>query len=200
MRIPPEEHTARPWRIHEITRDFELEDVWALPTPGARNDFGLLITSVRRGGPEDGASPIGRFIWAVRWRLGQWFGWDRDDGGLGSRVTSLRERLPHDLLDRPIPPADNSPFTPIFQTENEYAAEIANNTMHGVLHLGWVEDSPGGSGGYHAQMAVLVKPQGRLGRIYMAGIKPFRYLVIYPPLIRNIEREWRTVQQSGETA
>ena len=29
-------HTSRPWRIHEITRDFRLEDVWALPTPGAR--------------------------------------------------------------------------------------------------------------------------------------------------------------------
>ena len=34
MRLPNTAHTSRPWRIHELTRDFRLEDVWALPTPG----------------------------------------------------------------------------------------------------------------------------------------------------------------------
>ena len=32
--LPDTAHTSRPWRIHELTRDFRLEDVWALPTPG----------------------------------------------------------------------------------------------------------------------------------------------------------------------
>jgi hypothetical protein len=45
-----------------------------------------------------------------------------------------------------------------------------------------------------------VKPHGLLGKIYMAGIKPFRYLFIYPPLLRNIEHEWRRAQQSREGA
>ncbi|MDF2703344.1 MAG: hypothetical protein K0S10_2290, partial [Rubrobacteraceae bacterium] len=31
MRLPNTAHTSRPWRIHELTRDFRLEDVWALP-------------------------------------------------------------------------------------------------------------------------------------------------------------------------
>jgi hypothetical protein len=39
------------------------------------------------------------------------------------------------------------------------------------MHVGWVPDE---SGGYHAQMAVLVKPNGPLGTAYMAAIKPFR--------------------------
>ena len=34
MRLPDTAHTSRPWRIHELTPDFRLEDVWALPTPG----------------------------------------------------------------------------------------------------------------------------------------------------------------------
>ena len=29
MRLPDTAHTAQPWRIHELTQDFELEDVRA---------------------------------------------------------------------------------------------------------------------------------------------------------------------------
>ena len=60
--------------------------------------------------------------------------------------------------------------------------------MHGVLHLGWVPD---GAGGHRGQMAVLVKPNGRFGVAYMAAIAPFRHLVVYPALMRDIERSWR---------
>ena len=60
--------------------------------------------------------------------------------------------------------------------------------MHGVMHLGWVPNDPGG---YRGQMAVLVKPNGLLGAGYMAAIKPFRYLVVYPAMMRSIARDWR---------
>jgi hypothetical protein len=56
------------------------------------------------------------------------------------------------------------------------------------MHLGWVPDD---SGGYRGQMAVLVRPNGRFGAAYMAAIKPFRYLFVYPALTRSIERGWR---------
>jgi hypothetical protein len=52
------------------------------------------------------------------------------------------------------------------------------------MHIGWVPD---GSGGFSAQMAVLVKPNGLLGTAYMAAIRPFRHLIVYPA----ITREWR---------
>jgi hypothetical protein len=84
-----------------------------------------------------------RALWAIRWKLGEWLGWDE---------------------------------------------EIANKTVHGVMHMGWVPD---GTGGYRGQMAVLVKPNGRLGGAYMAAIRPFRHLIVYPPMLRHIEREWR---------
>ena len=51
LRLPDAAHTARPWRIHELTRDFRLEDVWALPTPGGPDDFPRLVRQVRLGRP-----------------------------------------------------------------------------------------------------------------------------------------------------
>jgi hypothetical protein len=59
--------------------------------------------------------------------------------------------------------------------------------MHGVMHLAWVDQ---GEGGYQGQMAVYVKPRGPLGKGYMALIKPFRHWVVYPALMRQVERTW----------
>ena len=188
MRLPGTAHTSRPWRIHELTRDFRLEDVWALPTPGGPDDFPRLVEVFTAGDPAANPSRVARALWAARWKLGEWFGWDDDDAGLGSSVPTLHERLPDDLREASGPPFDSLPFSPLYLLEDEFAAEIANRTVHGVLHLGWVDAE---DGGYRGQMAVLVKPNGRLGAAYMAAIKPFRHLIVYPPLIREIGRQWR---------
>ena len=42
-------------------------------------------------------------------------------------------------------------------------------------------------------MAVLVKPNGLLGHAYMAAIRPFRHVLVYPPMLRHIGREWQAV-------
>ena len=113
--------------------------------------------------------------------------WDDEREGTGERVATLRDRLPIDLgATAPAAPGDGS-LTPLYLLEDEYAAEIANKTMHGVMHLSWVPD---GQGAYRGQMAVLVKPNGAFGRAYMAAIKPFRYLLVYPALMRFLERTW----------
>jgi uncharacterized protein DUF2867 len=189
MRLPDHEHTSRPWRIHELTRDFRLEDVWALPTPGGREDFPVLVQGFATGDPSHGSSGLTRALWAIRWKLGQLLGWDGPDAGLGSRVPTLRDRLPEDLRDAEAGPTCGAlPFSSLYLLQDEWAAEMANRTMHGVMHLGWVPD---GSGGYRGQMAVLVKPNGLLGTAYMAAIKPFRHLLVYPAMMRRIERQWR---------
>jgi hypothetical protein len=104
-------------------------------------------------------------------------------------VPTLRDRLPVDLRDGPSgPDSDALPFTSLYLIEDEWAAETANRTMHGVLHLGWVRDA---NGGYRGQMAVLVKPNGLLGTAYMAAIRPFRHLIVYPAMMREIGRAWR---------
>ena len=189
MQLPDSAHLGLPWRIHAVTPDFVLEDVWALPTPGGPEDFPRLVELIAAGDPAQGGSKVVGALFALRWKLGELLGWDGDDDGVGGRVPSLRDRLPQDLRDGPRgPAADTLPFRPLYLTGDEFAAEVANRTMHGVLHLGWVADGPGA---YHGQMAVLVKRNGRLGAAYMAAIKPFRHLLVYPLMLREIGRRWQ---------
>jgi hypothetical protein len=189
MRVPNSAHTSRPWRIHEITPDFRLEDVWALPTPGGPNDFPRMVQQFASADPSQSLPGAARTLWALRWKIGELLGWDDEDDGVGSRVPTLRDRLPADLRDAPPGPEfDSLPFASLYLLEDEWAAEAANRTMHGVLHIGWVPD---GNGGYRGQMAVLVKPNGLFGTAYMAAIRPFRHRIVYPPLMRLIERQWR---------
>ena len=145
MKLPNTAHTSRPWRIHEFTHDFELEDVWALPTPGGPDDFNRLVRMFASGDPSRRSPRPVRMLWAIRGKLGELLGWDDPDAGIGSRVPTLHDRLPADLRDGPRGPDFAAlPFTPLYLLEDEWAAEIANRTMHGVLHLGWVPDEAGG--------------------------------------------------------
>ncbi|MEU2855136.1 DUF2867 domain-containing protein [Streptomyces syringium] len=191
MRLPRTAHTDRSWRIHEIAHDFTVEDVWALPTPGGPDDLVWLVRQLADGmrGGVTGDGLVSRALFAVRWKLGALLGWDKPGAGVGTRQPSLRDRMPADLRDGPRgPDLGSSPFTSLYQRDDEWAAEMGNKTVHAVMHIGWVPD---GSGGYRGRMAVLVKPNGLFGTLYMAAIKPFRYTGVYPALIRSIGREWQ---------
>jgi len=176
-----------PWRIHEVAKDFRVLDVWALPTPGGPDDFTRLVALMATFDPSE-TSVVVRGLFAIRWTLGRLFGLDDKETGLDTRVRSLRDRLPADLSS---PPSDfdGHLFTPLYVTDDEFALEIANQTMHGLMHVGWVPDGSGG--GYRGQMTVLVKPNGVLGMAYMAAIAPFRHLIVYPLMMRDIGRAWR---------
>ena len=196
MRLPNTAHTSRLWRIHELTRDFRLEDVWALPTPGGPDDFPRLVQLMTSDDPSQRSGTV-RTLLAIRWKLGKLLGWDGPDSGLGSRVPTLRDRLPMDLREIPSgPDFEAIPFSPLYLTDDECAAEIANQTIHGVMHLGWVPDADQ-PGGFRGQMAVLVKPNGLLGTSYMAAIAPFRSLIVYPLMMRRIGRNWRAAMRSA---
>ncbi len=188
MRLPDSEHTSRPWRIHELTRDFRLEDVWALPTPGGPDDLPRLVEQIASGDTSTSSSRAARALFAIRWKLGALLGWDEADAGQRMPRPTLRDRLPADLRAAPGPDFAALPFTSLYLLRDEWAAEILNRTAHAVLHIGWVADE---HGGHRGQMAVLVKPKGRLGTAYMAAITPFRHRVVYPALMRDIGRDWR---------
>jgi hypothetical protein len=208
MRIPNAVHESRPWRIGEIAPDFTLEDAWALPVYGGAGDFPALLEIMASRDLAREASPVTRALFAVRWQLGRWFGWDRAaerpipgrgeasgvsevsgvSGDSGVSEVSLAGRLPGDLRGTAAGLTSGSPFSPLYRTDTEFAAEISNQTVHGVLHLGWVDR---GQGRYQGQMAVYVKPRGRFGKQYMAFITPFRHWIVYPALLRQIERAWQ---------
>jgi len=198
MRIPNAAHESRPWRIRPIVPDFVLEDVWALPAQGGAEDFDALLELIADSDPANADSLPTRLLWRLRDRLGGWFDLggisapvDGGEGGLpipGTSETSLSGRLPEDLRGTAAGVDFGSlPFVPLYRTDDEFAAEVSNRTVHGVMHLAWVEQ---GGGRFQAQMAVYVKPRGRFGRAYMSLIKPFRYLIVYPALTRQTERTW----------
>lgn len=199
MRLPTAAHTSRPWRIHEIAGGFRVEDVWALPTPGGPDDLARLVAQFANDDESALSSPVPRILFALRRRIGGLLGWDAPGQGIGgARLHSLRDRLPADLREGPRgPDLRTVPFTSVYLTRDEWVAETGNRTVHGVMHIGWVPD---GSGGHRGQMAVLVKPNGLLGALYLAGIKPFRYLGVYPALLRGIGREWEKGPGPGKPA
>jgi uncharacterized protein DUF2867 len=197
MRLPNAAHEAHPWVISRIAPDFTLLDVWALPVHGGPDEFDSLIERVGPFDPTHADSVVTRALFCVRLRLGALLGWDDADKKRpipGCRETSLVERLPGDLRESVKTPAIAGAlqrvaggFVPLYRTDDEWAAEISNDTVHGVLQLAWVEE---GDGRYRAQMGVYVKPRGRLGELYMKVIAPFRHLIVYPALMRQIGRAW----------
>lgn len=204
MKLLKAEHECRPLRIHDLVPDFTLEDVWALPVYGGRDDFDDLLELTGSFDPSQVESRAARFLWSFRDRLGAWFGLGEisapadGQGNVrlpipGATGTSLRDRLPPDLRGTAAGVSfDPLPFVPLYRTDREAAAEISNRTVHGVAHLAWVE---AGEDRYEGRMAVYVKPRGAFGRAYMALIKPFRYRVVYPALMRQMERAWEARQK-----
>jgi len=144
--------------------------VWALPTPGGPDEFPRLVALLAKSEPQG-------VLFAIRLKLGALLGWDEPTG------QSLEDRVPEGLERGP----DVFGFSSLYLTDDEWALELANQTMHGILHVGWVAD-----GAQHrGEMAIYVKRNGRFGAAYMAAITPFRYLIVYPALMRRLSRRWR---------
>ncbi len=199
-RLKTSRHGDLPWRIGEVAPDFKLIDAWALPARGTLEEFADLreiFASLSLEADEN--SRLSSALFALRAWLGQRLGWDEELNTLpipGCRETSLRERLPDDLEAERDDTVGESPFRPVYRTKDEWAVELSNGTVHGILHLGWV---PRTDGTYSGQMGVYVKPRGRFGPVYMALIAPFRHLIVYPAMMRRIGRAWKARAQGRET-
>jgi hypothetical protein len=188
MRLSNSEHESHAWRIREVAPDFRLEDAWALPAEGGAEEFAALLEVMASLDPTKAGSRLSRALFAIRYRVGEWLGWDDVADPLAiprDTETTLRARLPADLRGSTAGiELHAKDFKPLYATHDE----ISNRTVHAVMHLAWVEQR---GGLYRGQMGVYVKPRGRLGEAYMAAIAPFRHLIVYPALMRQIEPAWR---------
>ena len=190
MRIPNEQHLVLDLRIHEIVPDFRLEDAWMLPgIEGTAADFERAVRMTLDLDPVHSSRGPARFLWQARDVLGRWLNLGEvTEPAAGAPEHTLRHRLPADLRGTVDGVRyDHLPFVPLYRTDTEYAAEVANATVHGVMHLAWVRQD---DDTYRGQMAVYVRPRGWFGHAYMTFIKPFRYLIVYPAMERNLAREW----------
>lgn len=194
MRVPNQVHVEQPWRIHAIAVGFTLEDVWQFPgINGAPGEFDQLICLMTGFDPGATDSFPARSLWRIRDTLGRLFDLGRisTSARRGDDSSESEAALVAGLDDDLIGSADGMrfehlPFRPLYKTADEFAAHLANATVHAVMHLAWA----GHGDTRHCEMAVYVKPNGLFGRSYMAFIKPFRYLVVYPALERQFTATW----------
>jgi hypothetical protein len=189
-RIPLADHLARPWRVHALAPDFELLDVWRFGSRGRADDFPAFArTMAAMDGVVAQTNWATRALFGLRVALGKVLRWDRERAPLpipGCVEHSITARLP-DGLDATAPRSDAA-FHPVYEDPRESLAEISNSTVHALMHLGWIELD---GGEFAPQMAVYVKHRGMLGRFYMRLIAPFRHMVVYPSLMRAVDRSWR---------
>jgi hypothetical protein len=80
----------------------------------------------------------------------------------------------------------------VYRFDREALYEVSNDTVHALLHLGTV--------GTDFELAVYIKSRGAFTGLYMAAIKPFRHLIIYPRLIARVERRLHAKEPSHAAA
>jgi hypothetical protein len=195
MRLPNSAHEEHPWVIAQIAPDFRLLDAWAVPAQGGPDDFDSFLEVMASFDPADAESVLSRALFSLRLRLGAWLGLDdatKERPIPGCTETTLSARLPAGLRGSATGPVvsdttQQAGFVPLYRTDDEWAAEVSNATLHGVLQLAWVEL---GESRFRGQMGVYVKPRGKLGEAYLMFIEPFRHFIVYPALMRQIGRAW----------
>src|SRR5207237_7426696 len=74
----------------------------------------------------------------------------------------------------------------LYRFGDEQLSELRNATVHAFSSLS-IRPTPGG---YLAYWAIYVQPAHRFTRLYMRAIAPFRRLVVYPAIIRKVQRPW----------
>jgi len=197
VRVPNHAHQGHPWHIARIAPDFKLWDAWDLGVRGSRDEFKSLIDTMNALDLAKNGPPAVRALFRLRRQLGRWFkwkdsGWDDSTAKLaipGCTETTLCARLPEDLKNTvSAGKKQRSNFQPLYRTDNEWAAELSNKTVHAIEHLVWIDE---GEGRYRGQLGVYVKPRGWFGRFYLALIGPFRRVIVYPAGIARIKSVWR---------
>lgn len=188
-RIAPEAYRRLDLHAHALLHDVPLHDVWEVFLPGGGDGRSLkdlrALMSLEELGQMNRAV---RFLFGLRRLLGRTFGWD-DDSGTPARPSLHLARVPPEILARSDPPpgTPDGPFALLYATGGEAVSEVRNATVHAFSVLALERSGDG----YRAVLAIHVAPVGPGTRFYMALIDPFRRFVVYPALLRHLQRRWR---------
>jgi hypothetical protein len=84
------------------------------------------------------------------------------------------------------PGTPEGPFRTVYVFEDEQLSELRNATVHAFLSLSMGQAPEG----YLVYWAIYVKPVSRFTGLYMKAIAPFRHWLVYPAIIRQVQRQW----------
>jgi len=192
MKVSNDIHNEHPWVVRRIAGDFELWDVWEFPLRADNSeseDFNSFCQVYKDSFKE--LSGLASFLFKLRQRLGKVFGLDKNMNTLpipGCEETSVRSRLSEEDEKRNREAiGDLPPFQTVYLFEDERLDELSNDTVHGLMHIGWVKKE---DRHYTARLAVYVKPRGRSGKMYLKLIEPFRHLIVYPAIMKMVRTKW----------
>lgn len=202
MRVPNSHHYQGNWRVQDLAQDFRVEDVWEFPLTIAPDQNPSLALFRQKAfipvlGKIQGYGIAG-LLFKTRVWMGELMGWDDSpnteaipgcrENSIKNRLTTQDEQMHQLTIDEQSLKEDLSPFQNVYAFDNESLMELSNRTVHALLHFAWI---PQGDLKCKVQLAIYVKPRGRLGAIYMKLINPFRNGLIYPTLGKMIDTEWR---------
>jgi hypothetical protein len=187
--ISAREFELVPLRVHEFLGGVPLHDVWAIDLPRTRG--GITLDDFMQKGSVRlfTLSPVVRGLLGVRFFVGRLLGWDREPAA--SAWESFTTRLTAaDRTKSLAPPGTHEGlFRVVYRFENEQLLEVVNRTAHGAALSALVETA----GAYRFYFAVYVREVSRFTPVYMALIAPFRKLIVYPSLLRNVRTSWNQV-------
>lgn len=196
MRINQEEHLKLPWRVHRLLPDLRVEDVWELPVEMESDQgIGELYHAFVKAMEQTVKTGMAGWLFRLRLAIGSILGWENHEKTKvrfpeGSIRAQYAEQEGLSRLDMNYPSFGD--FVPVYDLRDEMLAEIENETVLAAAHFGKFEKDVGKFG---VHMTIYVKPKGWFGEFYMALIKPFRLVVVYPAMLAMIGRQWRTYQK-----
>jgi len=172
-RADPADYRALDLHAHRMLADVPLHDVWTVDLPGGPPDCRVAVLRPYLSFEAlSQLNPAVRGLFGLRRWLGRLFRWDGPEPPAGTPAR-------RDPLD--------GPFRVVHESDVEIVGEVENRTVHAfsVLALCPVP------GGYRAWWAIYVAPVGRITALYMALIDPFRRFLVYPAILRHVQRCWR---------
>ena len=186
MRIDPSEFRACPLRVHALLHDVPLEDVWVIRLPGGGpgrtvQDLRAVMVAGRAAAPA-----VVQGLFRLRGRIGALFGWDHQRPAWNAQSFADRLSPSERAQSLVVPGTPDGSFRLLYRFEDEQLSELRNATVHAFASLS-IRKTPGG---YLAYLGVFVQPAHRFTRLYMGAIAPFRRLVVYPAIIRKVQRVW----------
>jgi len=184
--ISTEEFERLPLRVHEFLAGVPLHDVWAIDLPRTRTGITLdefLRTASTRLFT---LSPVVRALLNLRLFVGRLLGWDREPST--TAWETFTTRLTTADRSKSLAPAGTPEglFRVVYRFENEQLLELINRTAHAAALSALIETAHD----YRFYFGVYVRSVGRFTPVYMTLIDPFRKLVVYPSLLRNVRATW----------
>jgi hypothetical protein len=179
-----DEYSRLDLRAHELLAGVPLHDLWIVDLAGGGP--ARTIADVRARLALDDLLAANPVVCPPLCVLSRLFGWDEE------RPESAREGLVARLAaeDRErslVPPGTpDGPFRVVFVGESEAISEVVNATAHAFSVLALRSRPPV----HRLYWAIYVRPVGRITSWYLAAIEPFRRWIVYPAVLRHLERTW----------